>query len=337
MIKNLTPKLAEAGKIKIGGLGTMRKSKSGSEFRPPLKFDHFLVTKTSRNAAGDLEPDLDMMEAIGTDKDGKIRAIPIVFHSDEIDEVFPTSYALYSGKKCACRGDGETATRREMKDKQFTGVEKQIACPCPYLGAESGPVCKPNGKLYCSITAPGSAVAGAVHIWRTTSIISIEQMIGSLRQIKAVCGTLRGIPLWLLVKPITVEPKGSGPITVYCCHVELRAADIEALQRKALLAAETRAKLGCADDEYRRLLAPPGVGESEIEQAEIEAEFYTDPPEPADTTPAPEKGGADAKAVSKRLASRAKEADPGAPVTNGTTPDLPFGPAPGAVADQAGF
>jgi hypothetical protein len=290
MIRNLIPRLAEAGKIKIGTHGPERKSAKGAAFRPPVKLDHFLVTTTTRNEAGDLELDAGMMEAIGTDTDGKIRAIPIVLHSDNIDEVFPTSYALYSGKRCACRGDGETAIRRELdKDKRFTGAEKTRKCPCEYLNAESGPKCKPNGKLFCSIAATGSAVAGAVHVWRTTSIISIQQMIGSLMQIKAITGTLRGIPLWLRVKPLVVEPAGSGPITVYVCHAELRAKDIAEVQRAALDAAKVRRELGFEDDEYRRMIRLPAHDESLDEQAEVAEEFYPENEPAADgrgTSPA---------------------------------------------------
>jgi hypothetical protein len=288
MIKGIRPKLAEAGKIKIGGLGPERKSKKGGTYRLPQKYDYFLITGTNRDEKGDLEQDTQLMEAIGTDaSDGQIREIPIVLHSDEIDEVFPTTYAMYSGRRCACRGDGQTATRREIKKDKYTGAEKTINCPCNYLRSDSQPTCKPNGKLFCSISAPGASVAGAVHIWRTTSIISIEQMIGSLMQIKSICGTLRGIPLWLRVKPITVEPEGQGPITVYCCHVELRAADVAQIQRQALEAADLRQRLGWSDDEYKGVLSLPAHGETDEEQEAIAAEFYA---EDVSNTGAPNTG-----------------------------------------------
>jgi hypothetical protein len=351
MIKNLTPRLAEAGKIKIGGLGPERKSGKGNVFRPPLKFDHFVITGTTRDANDDLEPDEHMMTSLVdggyADPDGKLRSIPIVLHSDSIDEVFLTSYALYSGKRCACRGDGEKACRRELdKDKQYTGNEKTIACPCEYLDAEVGPKCKPNGKLFCSIAAPNSAVAGAVHIWRTTSIISVQQMIGSLLQIKAICGTLRGIPLTLRVKPITVEPKNSAPITVYCCHVELRAADIESVQRKALDAAKLRRELGFDDRAYRAMLTLPAHHETPEEQAEIAAEMYPEDVTNTGADPAPkprargEKGTspADVTAALREKAAKSAAAAfqtdaprdavtppdpdaPGAESVNGTTDD----------------
>jgi hypothetical protein len=271
MIKGIIPALAEGGKIKIGGLGEARTSKGGNTFRLPQKYDHFVVTKTTRDKTGDLEIDAALMAALPKDADGKCRAIPIVVHSDVIDEVFPTSYALYNGKKLVCRGDGETAMRQ--------GVKRE--CPCDYLGAESGPNCKPHGTLHCSVMVPGQAVAGAVHMWRTTSIISIQRLIGSLQQILATCGTMRGLPLWLRLVPVQVSPKDKAS-TVYCCHVELRAADVMSVQRQALEALQMRKALGTGDIDaaYRALVQRPGENESQAEMADIDAEFHTVVEEP---------------------------------------------------------
>src|SRR5262245_10037567 len=114
MIKGIQGRLAEGGKIKIGGLGPERQKQSGQgTWRPPVKLDHFLVTKTTRDDEGDLALDDALMEALAKDADGKVRAIPIVLHSDALDEVFPTSYALYAGRKLFCSGDGETARSEE--------------------------------------------------------------------------------------------------------------------------------------------------------------------------------------------------------------------------------
>lgn len=277
MIHGLTPTLAEGGKIKIGGLGAERTSKSGNKYRVPLKFDHFLVTKTERDAKGDLARDQAIMDALPKDQDGKVRAIPIVLHSDTLDEVFPTSYALYTGKRLGCRGDGQVAMRWEIdKAGNRTGKTQEIKCPCPLL--EEG-TCKPHGTLHCSIAIESVAVAGVVHRWRTTSIISIKQMLGSLQQILSLCGTLRGVPLWLRVQPKIVTPADGPSTTVYCCHVELRAKDVLAIQTKALKALQMRRALG-GDNllEYRNLVAPPaGPQESAEEQEEIAAEFHPEP------------------------------------------------------------
>jgi len=288
MIHGIQPRLAEAGKIKIGGLGEPRKAKSGKTYRMPRKHDYFTVTRTTR-VGGDPDADLEVDEALMAglrdagyaDADGRIRTIPIVLHSDEIDEVFPTAYAMYSGRRAVCRGDGRTAERRDAP-----GVT--IPCPCDQLAARK---CKPHGILHCSIALPGLATAGAVHKWRTTSIISITQMIGSLTQILQTVGVLRGIPLVLRVLPRQVEPDGAPPSTVYVCHVELRASDLAEVQRQALQLAQARAALRGADEvaaSYRAMLQAPG-DESEEEQAEVQQEFYpaAEPtPEVVDAVPA---------------------------------------------------
>lgn len=48
MLRNLAPRLAERGKIKIGIKGAKVTSRSGNEFQPPQKLDHFVVTTLER-------------------------------------------------------------------------------------------------------------------------------------------------------------------------------------------------------------------------------------------------------------------------------------------------
>ena len=282
MIKNLSPRLAEAGKIKIGGLGETRTAASGREYRVPVGYDHFVITKTRRDAKGDLEIDVDLMEALERDKDGKIRAIPIILHSDEIEDVFPTSYSFYAGKRLFCRGDGELATRYEIDQgtKRHTGKSESVPCTCKYLtGAQKR--CKPHGTLRCSIAAPNRAVAGAVHLWRTTSMISIERLIGSLQQIHSICGTLRGLPLWLKLEPVTVSPEDAPTKEVHCCHIELRATDLLAVQREALEAKRMRDTVAGIVS-YPAQLVEPTSDDGPDEQEAIGDEFH---PDDADAVP----------------------------------------------------
>jgi hypothetical protein len=265
MIHGLTPSLAEGGKIKTGTRGPVRKSKAGNDWRPPIKLDHFLITGTRRindDPLNDLEPDVDLVGALveegWADDDGKLRTIPIVLHSDDIEEVFPTCYAAYSGKRLACKGDGMRAERREIANGRFTGQSRQMDCPCEL---QDGKRCKAHGVLHCSIRVPGQAVAGSVHRWRTTSIISIQQLTGSLTQILTTVGVLQGLPLVLRVMPIQVAPDGRAA-TVYCCHVELRAKDLPTIQREALGLAQLRRELSDGlsgvHRQYRKMLQRPG-------------------------------------------------------------------------------
>lgn len=276
MIKGITPQLAEAGKIKIGGLGETRPTKAGGTFRMPVKYSHFVITSTMRSDEGDLIPDTALMEQLDRDDDDQITALPIYLHSDVIDEVFPTAYACYVGKKLHCTGDGERAVRHELKrvngHQERTGNIKVIDCTCSYFTDEQSKIrCKPHGTLHCSLAIPGNAVAGSVYRWRTTSMISIQRMIGSLQSIIAVAGGLRGLPLWLKLEAVKVR---DGSTVVYCCHVELRAKDMAEAQQLTLRAAEMRAKIQAAP-EYKALVQPPAHDdESDAEQAEVSEEFH---------------------------------------------------------------
>lgn len=276
MIHGIRPQLAEAGKIKIGGLGKERTSKSGNKFRMPQKYSSFCVTTTQRNQDGDLIVDESLMASLPKRADGKCVEIPVLLHSDDIEAVFPTAYAMYSGRKLDCRGDGQKALRwADGRTKQI-----EMDCPCPMLAERK---CKPHGTLHCSINLPGHAVAGAVYKWRTTSIISIQRMVGSLQQILATVGVLRGIPLRLKVEPVEVSP-GDQSATVYCCHLELQAADVAQVQRDAFEARRVRAALAGGRDldaQYLQLVAPPGLDESPAEQSEVAEEFHEPPSQPS--------------------------------------------------------
>lgn len=278
MIKGIRLGLAECGKIKIGRLGKVRESKNGTPWRPPVKLDHFIVTKNTRDKNGDLELDVDLMEDLCRDG-SKLREIPVILHSDNIDEVFPTSYACYAGKRLACSGDGERAIRWQFDaEGKRTNKTLEMACTCELLGNtdRSRATCKPHGTLHCSIAVPGRAVAGAVHRWRTTSIISIQRMLSSLIQIQQIVGSLRGIPLVLKIEDIIVTPDGKPSSVVYCCHLELRAKDVLEVQRHALEMSRMRQSIAVAlNVDYRALVAAPGaLDESEDEQAEVAEEFH---------------------------------------------------------------
>lgn len=290
MIKQLKGRLAEAGKIKIGGLGEARRSRAGVEYRMPVSYGYFAITTTRREDPQDPRSDLvidkrimnELSKTGHEDQDGHIRRLPIALHSDDIEEVFSTAYVCYHGKRLACRGDGEKAMQVIFSDGEMTGKKKEVKCPCHRLEPDDKGVrrCKASGVLHCSIRLPGMAVAGAIHRWRTTSIISCEQMIGSLKQILYYAGALQGLPLLLVVDDVRVSPDGQSQKTVHVCRVELRE-ELLAAQRAALEHAKARSELAgelqmARVEGYRAMLRPPGT-EDELEQAEVADEFYSAP------------------------------------------------------------
>lgn len=146
MIKNLTPRLAEVGKIKIGMLGDLRESKGGKKFRLPKKLDHFIVTTTDKGNDGNFILDQSVMKAIG-DNPTEI-SIRLLF--DDIDLNFHTSYQYYHGRKCLCRGDGEKAERVLNAGKP---TEKKETRACDFQSCEFAKKgsCKVSGILSCSL------------------------------------------------------------------------------------------------------------------------------------------------------------------------------------------
>lgn len=283
------PVIATAGFIKIGGLGEERKGAKGP-WRAPIKLNHFIITKTVRGDDTNLIRDTERMQALKeagwADPDGQLRELPIQLHSDNLDEVFPTNLAYYAGKSLLCRGDGHDAQRYSTdKEGNRTGPIT-VGCPCEHsvLVNPKGK-CKPNGSLHCSLRLPGLGSIGSLFRWRTTSQISISRMMGSLLQVQEMVGSLKAVPLVLVLEE--VELAGKAP--VYCCHLELRENSLIDLQKHllAMTAQRNRVALTSSSAPVRLKVIQPGDHEDDAEQAAIADEFYSDH---ADDAPAQSDG-----------------------------------------------
>jgi hypothetical protein len=303
ILESLRPTLAELGKIKIGGKGEERPTKSGGKFRLPEKHSYFTITGTDRDSAGDLKVDDTLMKRllekhgveVTEDKKGvktttrRLREIPIALLSDSIEEVLQASFCFYDGRALVARCDGETCVW--YRDAKGNAIPEGKAVPCnkehEKLGADSKPRFKLHAKFLCTI-ADGDARWGGVYALRTTSKISLEQLFGTLQHIKALTGgILAGLPLRLVVRGIEVAPEGKSS-TVYVVHIELRGTDLNAVQQQALQMAQVRLKnakeLATVGQQYRALLSAPGENEDPEEQADVAEEFH---PETAALAKAP--------------------------------------------------
>lgn len=272
------PSLATAGHIKIGALGDEIRTSNNKTFRRPVKLDHIVVTKPTRDGAGNLVVDDALMSVLlelygSTDpKTGEVKLLqlPIALHSNNLAEAFPCSLAYYSGKKRWCYGDGQNATRITRD-----GASMTVECPCEQSSLydpEKGK-CKPHATLHCSIRVKGHGLFGSVYRWRTTSSISIERMIGSLQQVLDVVGSLVNVPLMLVLSEVQLQ----GKAPVWCCHVELRESTLDEVQRIVLQTAALRQQVAAASKGHHvrlRVLQPGGDHEDEEEQAAVAAEFH---------------------------------------------------------------
>jgi len=311
--KGLTPRLAEVGKIKIGGNGEERKGSKGM-YRLPVRYDHFVITTTERlpdKQGGNFVPDLELMEKIDPKenwKDGQTfgqpKEIPIIFLFDDIDMNFRTEYAYYQGAKCMCRGDGEIAERLYLKagkhkvliiigqakitgDPVYDKIETQvkegekhkIVCDtekCPFAQPDAKGVtrCKPSGVLSCMI--PASMNIGGVYRFRTHSWNTISNILASLELIKTITGgILVGLPMKLqFLKKATSD---HGNVSVV--NVVFDGESQQKMRELAFIENKNRIEFGVNMLQIEDNARKTGFMQNTDSDSDIEAEYYTVPEE----------------------------------------------------------
>jgi len=201
----LQARMAEVGRIKIGGLEeNVRTTTSGQKWQAPTKFDHFVITGMDRDAKNNFTRDEVIHSIIGQQpKELKIR---LMYNDIELN--FKTELALYQGKTCVCRGNGEVAHRLD-KD---TGELIETACPCPKLEQEKNG-CKPHGVLHCLIEQ--AMQCGGVYKFATTSWNTIRGIISSLKFISACTGgKIAGLPLTMKYMKKATQTKTGTATTI---------------------------------------------------------------------------------------------------------------------------
>jgi hypothetical protein len=252
----------------------------------PTKLDHFaFLRKTKAANKVEWEPDPDLTQHYGE----QCRELHIILIDDDVENVFPSSYAWWTATERKCWGDGSSATRRTPEKP---GGQPWATCGngCPELAAG---VCKPSGDLrFMLADFPRLGIVCRIH---TCSYRSIRQIHSALQEIQTFTGgRLAGITVKLTVRPEEVtyfdrKEKRKKTTSIWALSLEVEGDDmrklIANLTENARLFAETRKLLGSG----RKVLE---VVEDEEEQApEISTEFYPasvngSATEAADTTPA---------------------------------------------------
>jgi hypothetical protein len=270
-IKNLVPRLAERGKIKIGERGEVKTSQQGKQFSQPKKLDHFVVTTMQRDTAGRMLPDVELMRKLSP-QGGKLKELPVMLLYNDPDVNFQTRYSCYIGNRLWCCGDGEEAQRLGQDGKY-----QSVPCPCLRLEANNTgkDKCKPNGTL--QVLLQGVDRIGGVWKFRTTSWNSVNSIMSSLKLIQAITGgVLAGIPLKLVLSPKTVTVPGTGQnMVVYVVSLEFPGTEQELAKIGYDIAkrrAEHKAKMDQIEAEARKALEH--LEETPEEMREVQEEFY---------------------------------------------------------------
>jgi hypothetical protein len=235
----------------------------------PTKLDHFVFLRKKKSANRvEWEADPELTRHYGE----QCRELHIMLIDDDIENVFPSSYAWWTAIERKCWGDGVTATRRTAEKP---GGQPWTTCGSGCAELASGQ-CKPSGDLrFVLADFPRLGSVCRIH---TCSYRSIRQIHSALQEIQTFTGgRLAGITAKLTVRPEEAtyfdrKEKRKKTSSIWALSLEVEGDDmrklIANLTENARLFAETRKLLGSGGKVLE-------VVEDEQEQApEVSAEFY---------------------------------------------------------------
>lgn len=228
-ITDITPRLAEIGKIKIGRKGEKRVH----GYLLPEKSDHFEIATLVKDDEGRLIMDKEMNAKIG--EGCKTLDVELCYDTPSMN--MPTSYGLLSEGKIMCMGNGHVATRTKED-----GSKEEIVCHPRECNAYKAKKCHHRGRL--SVILSASNRLGGVYVFRTIGFNSIRNIMSSMAFLRRITGgVLGGIPLRLTLLPMTVTPQGVNQnVKIYAVNLEyagspseLKQAAVEEVQRRMQL------------------------------------------------------------------------------------------------------
>ena len=228
MIKGIRPQMRERGRITIGKKGAANASGRG---RKTVRFDHFVFTTIDKDEkTDDYILDDAMNERYGKD----CREIPVRFLSDNITEIFHTSYMKYTASGLKLMGDGENWIQYNSD-----GTRTYITDPNGEHGFLDDPDVKPHGIL--TVLVDGQESVGSVYRWRTTGWNSINGMLASLALCSEIAkrsgGRIAFMPMMLVYSTKWVTPKGQATkkkIPVITCEFRGTVEQLQERSREAM-------------------------------------------------------------------------------------------------------
>ena len=263
MIRGMTPRLAEVGKIKIGE----KSKKMVRGHLPPKKWDHFKIATLLKDDAGRLVMDDKMNEIIGE----KCTSLDICLCYDDLTMNMPSSYSWFAQSKLVCMGNGQTAMR-----KKEDGSEEEIPCNPKECTAYKEKKCNPYGRL--SVILASANRIGGVYVLRTRGWNTIRNVLSSMAFIrKEAGGVLAGLPLRMRLLPMTVTPRDLGfNVKIYAVNIEYPGT-LSELKQAGREEMERRLKLGInmrqTEEQYRESVKERMKEETEEEARDIAEEF----------------------------------------------------------------
>jgi hypothetical protein len=235
----------------------------------PTKLDHFVFLRKKKSANRvEWEIDPELTKHYGE----QCRDLHIMLIDDDIENVFPSSYAWWTATERKCWGDGTAATRR-TPEKPNGQPWRPCGNGCPELDAGQ---CKPGGDLrFVLADFPRLGSVCRIH---TCSYRSIRQIHSALQEIQTFTGgRLAGITAKLTVRPEEAtyfdrKEKRKKTASIWALSLEVEGDDMQKLianlTENARLFAETRKLLGSGGKVFevvtlnggKRSTTPPADG-----------------------------------------------------------------------------
>src|SRR5215203_5270103 len=103
--------LPEVGKIKIGEKGKLVTSRTGANFQPPKKLDHFRITTLERGPDGNFVTDTKLHAKLRAQYGEEPKELPVRLVYNDPALSFQHSLVAYAGRTRWCFGDGVSAQR----------------------------------------------------------------------------------------------------------------------------------------------------------------------------------------------------------------------------------
>lgn len=214
------------GKIRIGEKiqGTRQ---DGSTYERPEKLDHFKFDPE----------DIALLPVFEQKYGQEPKSIPVMFYSDDREEVFPHYLKTWRSGKLFCWGDGNIAHRADFEKGTTTDIPCLPDCPFRILPREDQAQLSPQEKKVRTCGPEGMLrfilyempTLGVFEIRAaTTSIVRINTC---LDMIQGVAGRLMHIPLVLSVVPVH-QTVGNKAQTNYCLQIDIRRSLLELMETR---------------------------------------------------------------------------------------------------------
>lgn len=270
------------GKIKTG---EKRVSQSGKEY--PASLDHFKCT-------GDYAA---LFHKVYGDKPSRIT---VVFHSDDFSQVANERLELRDkAGRLVASSDGNVVRYYDAKTDEYVWTSR-VNEPDIHERLERGNNGPVGWQAVLTLRVLLPKIPSVLGVWEITTkgeASSIPAVVGTLNTVQEMGGTIRGVPMDLIVEKVSSQKPGSKsnyPVLRLIPNLsqenledlrDLVESGVHAMRRLSVLTPEKLEAMSNPASESRQIAAPTAPSEPEVADAEVvEPAQPAQPDQPAQPT-----------------------------------------------------